>query len=295
MQKREKSMLGIIDIGGGLRGVYTSGIYDYLMDNGIDIEYCLGVSSGSANLITYVAGQKGRTKRFFTEYSFEKKYLGAGSYIKNGMLINLDYIYSEITNSTGKDPLDYEAIKNSSKQFHCVTTVAKTAQPRYFTKDDMQQDDYTLLKACCAMPVACRKPIKFKGERFYDGGVSDPIPFKKAFADGCDKLIICITLPIDYRKTPMPGFLVKLLLAGHSKVRDNILTMHNMYNNGIEAILELERQGKAIVIYPRECFDVNTISGEKENMEKLYQLGYEDGKRIEEFVNEYRAAKGTGN
>lgn len=288
-------MLGIIDIGGGLRGVYTSGIYDYLMDNGIDIEYCLGVSSGSANLITYVAGQKGRTKRFFTEYSFEKKYLGAGSYIKNGMLINLDYIYSEITNSTGKDPLDYEAIKNSSKQFHCVTTVAKTAQPRYFTKDDMQQDDYTLLKACCAMPVACRKPIKFKGERFYDGGVSDPIPFKKAFADGCDKLIICITLPIDYRKTPMPGFLVKLLLAGHSKVRDNILTMHNMYNNGIEAILELERQGKAIVIYPRECFDVNTISGEKENMEKLYQLGYEDGKLIEKFVNEYRAAKGTGN
>ena len=282
-------MLGIIDIGGGLRGVYTSGIYDYLMDNGIDIEYCLGVSSGSANLITYVAGQKGRTKRFYTEYSFEKKYLGAGSYIKNGMLINLDYIYSEITNSTGKDPLDYEAIKNSSKQFHCVTTVAKTAQPRYFTKDDMQQDDYTLLKACCAMPVACRKPIKFKGERFYDGGVSDPIPFKKAFADGCDKLIICITLPIDYRKTPMPGFLVKLLLAGHSKVRDNILTMHNMYNNGIEAILELERQGKAIVIYPRECFDVNTISGEKENMEKLYQLGYEDGKRIEKFVNEYRA------
>lgn len=284
-------MLGIIDIGGGLRGVYTSGIYDYLMDNGIDIEYCLGVSSGSANLITYVAGQKGRTKRFYTEYSFEKKYLGAGSYIKNGMLINLDYIYSEITNSTGKDPLDYEAIKNSSKQFHCVTTVAKTAQPRYFTKDDMQQDDYTLLKACCAMPVACRKPIKFKGERFYDGGVSDPIPFKKAFADGCDKLIICITLPIDYRKTPMPGFLVKLLLAGHSKVRDNILTMHNMYNNGIEAILELERQGKAIVIYPRECFDVNTISGEKENMEKLYQLGYEDGKRIEKFVNEYRAVK----
>lgn len=284
-------MLGIIDIGGGLRGVYTSGIYDYLMDNGVDIEYCLGVSSGSANLITYVAGQRGRTKRFYTEYSFEKKYLGAGCYIKKGMLINLDYIYSEITNSTGKDPLDYEAIKNSSKQFHCVTTLAESAQPRYFTKDDLKQDDYTLLKACCAMPVACRKPINFKGEKFFDGGVSDPLPFNKAFADGCDKLIICITLPIDYRKTPMPEFLVKLLLAGYPKVRDNILTMHNMYNNGIEAITELERQGKALVIYPRECFDVNTISGEKENMEKLYQLGYEDGKKIEKFVNEYKAVK----
>ncbi len=284
-------MLGIIDIGGGLRGVYTAGIYDYLIDNGIEIEYCMGVSSGSGNLINYVSGQRGRAKRFYTEHSFDKNYLGAGSYIKKGMLINLDYIYSTLINSDGKDPLDFDAVKNSSKSFNCVATVAKTGKPCYFTKDDMKQDDYTLLKACCALPVACRKPISFKGEKFFDGGASDPMPYEKAFADGCEKLIICITLPIDHRKTPMPAFLVKLLLAGYPKIRDYVIGMHDVYNNGIESLLELEKQGKAIVIYPRECFDVSTISGEKENMEKLYQLGYEDGKKIEEFVKKYNEEK----
>lgn len=277
-------MTGIIDIGGGLRGIYTSGIYDYLIDKGIDIEYCIGVSSGSANLITYIAGQRGRTKSFYDEYSFDKRYMGVGSYFRKGMLLNLDYIYSEISNSTGKNPLDYEAIKSSSKIFKTVATQASTAAPQYFTKEDMSQDDYTLLKACCALPVACRKPVKFKGGEFFDGGLSDPIPYKKAFADGCDRLIICITKPIDFRKTPMPAWLTKLLLCKYPKIRDSVLTMHNSYNNGIEEILELERQGKVLVVYPRECFGINTLSKDKEGMQKLYELGYEDGRKIEDFI-----------
>lgn len=277
-------MVGIIDIGGGLRGIYTGGIYDYLLDNNIKIDYCLGVSSGSANLINYVAGQRGRTKKFYQEYSFEKEYMGVGSYFRHGMLINLDYLYSGITNSTGKDPLDYEAIKKSTISYNAVSTEALTCAPRYFTKDDLSKDDYTLLKACCAMPVACRKPIDFKGNKFFDGGLSDPIPYKKAFADGCDKLIICITLPKDYRKTPMPEWLVNILLRKYPKVRDSILTMHNSYNNGIEEIFELEKQGKALIIYPEECFGIDTLTREKEGMEKLYQLGYNDGKKIEEYL-----------
>lgn len=282
-------MTGIIDVGGGLRGIYTSGIYDYLLDKGIDIDYCLGVSSGSANLVTYVAGQRGRTKRFYDEYAFEKEYVSIGNYFKRGMLIDLDYIYSDVTNSTGKDPLDYEAVKNSPKKFTCVSTYADTATPRYFTKDDMAQDDYSILKACCAMPVACRRPIKVKGNEYFDGGVSDPIPYKKAFADGVDKLVVCITLPIDYRKTAQPGWLVNILLAKYPKIRDEILVMHNTYNNGIEELIELEKQGKLLVVYPRECFGISTITRDKEGMRKLYELGYEDGKKIEKYLSNEKA------
>ncbi len=277
-------MIGIIDIGGGLRGIYTSGIYDYLLDNDIKIDYCLGVSSGAANLINYVAGQRGRTKRFYQEYSFEKEYMGIGSYFRHGMLINLDYLYSGISSSTGKDPLDYEAIKNSTISYNAVTTEASTCTPRYFTKDDLSKDDYTLLKACCAIPVACRKPVNFNGNQFFDGGLSDPIPYKKAFADGCDKLIICITLPKDFRKPPISEWIVNILLRKYPKMRDSILTMHNSYNNGIEEIFELERQGKALIIYPEECFGIDTLTREKEGMEKLYQLGYNDGKKIEKYL-----------
>lgn len=289
-QKAVIGLIGIIDIGGGLRGIYTSGIYDYLIDNNIDIEYCFGVSSGCGNLITYVAGQRGRTKKFYDEYSFDKEYMGVGSYFKRGMLLNLDYIYSDISNSTGKDPLDYEAIKNSPKIFRTVATKAETSTPQYFTKDDLSQDDYTLLKVCCALPAACRKPIKFKGGEFFDGGLSDPIPYKKAFEEGCDKLIICITKPIDFRKTPMTPWLSKLFLFRYPKILESVLTMHNAYNNGIEEILELERQGKALVVYPRECFGIETLSKDKEGMQKLYELGYEDGKKIEEFINNNKKA-----
>ncbi len=278
-------MIGIIDIGGGLRGIYTSGIYDYLLDNKIDIEYCLGVSSGSANLITYVAGQRGRTKKFYDEYSFDKKFMGAQWYIKKGMLINLDYLYSEISNSDGKDPLDYDAFMNSEKKFTAVGTVAKTGKPHYFGKEDFIKDDYTVLKACTALPGACRNPIKFKGEEYFDGGASDPIPVEKAFADGCDKVIVCITLPIDYRKTPMPETLAKIILMKYPKIRDYVIGLHNDYNSGIEKLIELEKQGRVLIVYPRECFGISTVKRDKAGFEKLYRLGYEDGKKIEEFIN----------
>lgn len=276
-------MIGLIDIGGGMRGVYTSGIYDYLLDNNVKIDYCIGVSSGSGNLITYVAKQRGRSKRFFTDYSFESDYMGVNAVLKSGNLINLNYIYSEVTNSTGKDPLDFETFMNNECRFTCVATEAKTAQPRYFTKEDFTQDNYTALKAACALPVACR-PVKLDDKKYFDGGVSDPIPIKKAFADGCDKVIVCITQPRDFRKTKI-HWAANILVANHRKVLDNILIMHNMYNNGIEELLELEKQGKVLVVDPRECFGVDTIKRDKIGMEKLYQLGYEDGKRIEDFVN----------
>ncbi len=280
-------MIGLIDIGGGMRGVYTSGIYDYLLDHDVKIDYCIGVSSGSGNLLNFVAKQKGRNARFYTEYSFDKEYFGPGAVLKSGNLINLNYIYSDISTSSGKDPLDFEAFMENECRFTCVTTEAESATPRYFTKEDFKKDDYTALKAACALPVACR-PVKIGGKKYFDGGVSDPIPIKKAFADGCDKVIVCITQPRDFRKTKISP-LANILLANHRKVLENVLIMHHMYNNGIEELLELERQGKVLVVDPEFCFGVDTIKRDKQGMQSLYELGYADGKKIEDFVNKTRA------
>ncbi len=277
-------MVGIIDVGGGLRGIYTSGIYDYLLDNSIDIEYCLGVSAGSANLITYIAGQKGRLKRFYEEYSFEKQYLSPGNYLKKGMLIDLDYIYSGITNSTGKDPLDFDAITKSEKRFVTVTTEASTGKPRYFSASDMKADEYTLLKATCALPVVCRNPIDFKGEKHFDGGLSDPIPYKKALADGCDRLIICLTLPLDYEKSPLPEALVKLLLKKYPETGKLIISSASTYNRLIKEIKQLEKEGSVLILAPENCFGIKTVTRDKEGLRKLYNLGYRDGEKIKAFL-----------
>lgn len=282
-------MIGLIDIGGGMRGVYTSGIYDYLLDNNIKIDYCIGVSSGSGNLLNFVAKQKGRSKKFYTEYSFDKDYFGPLAVLKSFSLINLNYIYSEVSGSRGKDPIDYETFANNECLYFCVATDSKTAMPRYFSKDDFAQDEYTSLKAACSFPVACR-PVRIDGKKYFDGGVSDPIPIKKAFADGCDKVIVCITQPRDFRKTKI-HWAANIFLANHPKILDRVLDMHNMYNNGIEELLELERQGKVLVVDPCECFGVDTFKRDKEGMQSLYELGYRDGKRIEDFVNAARAEK----
>lgn len=280
-------MIGIIDVGGGMRGIYTSGIYDYLIDKNIKIDYCIGVSAGSANLITYVAGQKGRTRRFYYDYSYDKMYMGLSSFLRTGSLLNLDYIYSEISNKGGKDPLDYDAIMDSECIFTAVSTDAATGQPKYFGKNDLKNNDYYVLKATCALPLACR-PVSVNGRKYFDGGVSDPIPYKKAFADGCDKVILCITKPVDYQKSRLPS-LVKLLLARYPKTANMLLKMHDKYNNGIKELIELEKQGKALVIYPENCFGVDTLKKSKNGLEALYLEGYRDAEKIEKFITDSKA------
>ena len=278
-------MVGIMDVGGGLRGNYVSGIIDYLLDNSIDIEYCLGVSAGSANLITYIAGQRGRLKSFYEEYSFEKQYMSIHNYFSKGMYINLDYIYSDITNSYGKNPLDFEAIIKSPKKFVAAVTDAQTSEQKYFYKSDLAYDDFTLLKASCALPIINRQPVLFKDRRYFDGGISDPIPYKKAFDDGCDKLIICLTLPINYKKSAFPKWLVNPLLFKYPQIAKAITNSHAIYHGRIDEILKLEEQGKVLILYPEDCFGIKTATRNKIGLDKLYQLGYKNAEKIEKFLN----------
>ena len=278
-------MTGIIDVGGGLRGAFGAGVLDRCLEADINFDYCLGVSAGSANLITYIAGQRGRLKSFYEDYSFEKQYMSIGNYFSKGMYINLDYIYSEITNSYGKNPLDFEAITKSPKKFVAAVTNAQTSEQEYFYKSDFAYDDFTLLKASCALPILTRQPVLFKNGKYFDGGISDPIPYKKAFDDGCDKLIVCLTLPINYKKSAFPKWLVNSLLFKYPQVAKAITMSHTLYHNRINEILKLEEQGKVMILYPEDCFGIKTATRNKIGLNKLYQLGYKDAEKIEKFLN----------
>ena len=171
-------MIGIIDIGGGMRGIYTSGLFDYLMDKGISFRYYLGVSSGSANLIAYAAGQRGRTYNFYTKDAFDKSFMGIGSYLRSGMIMNLDKIF-ENPLKTENGTIDFLDFMTADFSFTAVSTHMKTLEPRYFTKADFTPKDFSALKAAAAMPVACRNPVKFRGDFYFDGGLSDPSPIRR--------------------------------------------------------------------------------------------------------------------
>ncbi len=275
-------MIGFLDTGGGMKGVFTSGIYDFLMDNAVVPEYCIGVSAGSANLITYIAGQKGRTYRFYLDYAFEKDYMSLHNFYKKGSFIDLHYIYSVLSNEGGKDPLSYDGICASKSRFVAVATDADSGQPYYLDKSDLHKNDYTVLKASCAMPII-GKPIELNGKELFDGGISDPIPYKKAFSDGCDKLVVCLTNPIDYEKKALPK-LAERLLHAYPAVAQSVMTMHEKYNTCMQELQMLEMQGKVLILAPKDGNTVKTLTRNAEKLEKMYRDGYYAAKAVLDFI-----------
>lgn len=275
-------MTGFVDVGGGMRGIYTSGIYDGLLDSGIMAEYCIGVSAGSANLITYVAGQRGRTYKFYAEYASERSYMSLYNFRKIGSYIDLNYVYSGISNSTGKNPLDFKAASENSCRFKAVATDALTGKAHYFDKEDMKDDDYSVLKASCAIPMVCR-PVEIGGAKYFDGGVADPIPFERAFADGCDRVVVFLTKPINELKKRPPEIINRLMRA-YPKSAKAVMTMHERYNSGIAELEKLSEQGKALIVAPDDRCGVGTLTRNRTNLDSLYQKGYTDAQKVIEFM-----------
>lgn len=178
--------IGVIDVGGGLRGIYAAGVFDWCLENGVKFDYGIGISAGSANLASYLSGQRGRNYLFYEEYSMRRQYMGAGNMLRSGSFLNLQYIYGTLSNAGCENPLDFEKMSANRMEWYMIATDATTGKPKYFTRSDMHQDDYRVLMASCCIPVAC-KPIVIDGIPYYDGALGDTIPLKKAFADGCDK------------------------------------------------------------------------------------------------------------
>ena len=277
-------MTGIIDVGGGMRGVYTSGIYDYLLDHGVNADYCIGVSAGSANLMTYLAGQKGRSKRFYTKYSRRKEYMGLRTFLRRGSFFDLDYIYSALSNSDGEDPIDYDAFQANPARFVVVATQATSGRPRYFTREDVTRDNYDIIKASSALPAASR-PYRVGGVPYFDGGVSDPVPYKKAMADGCDRLLVLLTRPRDFVRPPLshPAAL-RTALRRYPATMAALSHRHERYNRAVAAIKEMEREGKALLLAPADIEGIDTLRRNSMAMERLYGYGIQDGEKAAAFL-----------
>lgn len=171
---------GVVDVGGGLRGVYASGIFDFCLDTGIQFDLGIGISAGSANVSSYIAGQKKRNYLFYTEYPFRKEYMGLKNFLFKKSYIDLDYVYGTLSNSDGENPLDYQRFLKCPTEFIAVATNAQTGAAAYFGKSDLHQDDYNVLKASSAIPFVCH-PYEVNGILYYDGALGDTVPIEKAF------------------------------------------------------------------------------------------------------------------
>ncbi|MBE6782904.1 MAG: patatin family protein [Ruminococcaceae bacterium] len=274
----------IIDAGGGLRNIYTAGVFDRCLDDNVYFDLCIGVSAGAANISTFLAGQRDRTYRFFHDYSQRKEYMSFGNFIKKGSYLDLDYIYSTLTNSDGEDPLDYPEIEKYKGQFLIVATEAKTGKAHYFTKEDLSQDNYRVINASCAIPVVC-KPVSINGTEYMDGGVAVPVPLEKALEMGADKIVFALSKPKDFRRDNSRNeFLVKLIRRKYPETAKVLLESNAEYDRLLDKAIELEKEGRVLIVSPDDTCGVDTLTKDKEKLHALYEKGYRDAEKIKEFL-----------
>lgn len=281
-----KKKTGIVDVGGGMRGIYAAGVFDFCLDAGIRFDLGIGVSAGSANLVSFAAGQSQRNQRFFAEYSQRKQYMGWENFIRKGSFLDLDYIYGTLSNSAGVDPLNYPAFMANPMEILMVATEAESGNPKYFSKNDISQDNYDVLKASCAIPYVC-KPQFIDMVPYYDGALGDTIPFEKAFELGCDKVVLVLTLPLDtVRTSKKDKFLAARIRKTYPMAAHRLEHRAGQYNVRIAQAKKYADQGKLLFVAPDNTCGVTTLKRKPNCMARLYAKGYSDGHRIVSFLTD---------
>lgn len=274
----------IVDTGGGLRGVYTAGVLDYCLDQGVSFDLAIGVSAGGANLAAFIAGQRGRNYRFYTEYAFRKEYMGLRNLFSRRCYLDLEYIYATLSNSDGEDPLDYPAFCRSRTEMLAVATDAVTGEPVYFSKADVSQDDYRPFMASAAVPLAC-PPCAVGGRLYYDGGLGDPVPIEKAFALGCDRVVLLLTKPKDRpRRRGSERRAAAVIRRKYPASAARLLEQADVINGKVELALRYEREGRLLIVAPDDIMGLETLTRDRRALRRLYDKGYADASAIPGFL-----------
>ncbi|MEZ0536696.1 patatin family protein [Caldicellulosiruptoraceae bacterium PP1] len=263
--------------GGGMRGVYTSGVLDYFMDINLYFPYVVGTSAGACNAVSYISRQKERSKKATIDSLDDPRYINIRNFFKYGYLLHMDLLFDEIPNKL--IPFDYKTFFDAKEECVITATNCNTGKAEYFYKKDCK-DLMLVLRASSSLPFIS-PVVLIDGKPYLDGGITDSIPIQKAIDDGFNKFVIILTRPHDYRKKPFRfERLARRFYPQYPNLVDSIIKRYIVYNNTLDLIDELEKQGKAFVIRPSKLIEVGRLEKDKEKLTRLYNLGIEDAKNI---------------
>ncbi len=269
--------VGLVLEGGGFRGIYSAGVIDYLLEQNIELPYVIGVSMGACNGVNYISKQIGRNLNVPYSYVEDKRYMSYTRLFTKGELFGMNFIFNEIPKKL--IPFDYATYANSSQEFIIGTTDCLTGKP-FYIKTLNYDNLLTSLKASASLPFAS-KMVNFNNKKLLDGGISDPIPYQKAFSDGCDKLIIILTQPFDFIKKPTKfSSIGKLFYPKYPKLVETLSNRYQNYNHQLEEIKKLESEGKVFVIRPNYDIPVSRTERNKQKLKKAFEMGYQDCQNI---------------
>ena len=262
---------GLVLEGGAMRGLFTAGVMDVLMENGIVFDGIVGVSAGAAFGCNYKSGQIGRVLRYNTTYCQDWRYCSFRSLIKTGDLYGADFCYHELPEQL--DLFDDEAFQKNAADFYAVCTDCESGEPVYKKIQSAQYNDLEWIRASASMPLVSRI-VDINGQKLLDGGIADSIPLRFMENSGYANNVVVLTQPRSYRKKKnslLP--LMKLALKKYPKVVDAMARRHINYNETLDYIRKQEQAGKVFVISPDEKLDIGRTEKDPDKLRAVYAIG----------------------
>jgi len=266
--------IGLVLEGGGMRGLFSAGVLDALLDlKELSVNGIVGVSSGALFGVNYVSKQKERAVRYNKKYADDKRYMGLHSWITTGNAVNKDFAFYELPYKL--DVFDNETFKKAKTDFYVVMTNVESGKPEYvLIEDAFAQMEY--LRATSALPFAS-KIIEINGKKYLDGGISDSIPIDFCESLGYDKIIAVLTRPEGTYKEDKLGFLYKLVYRKYPNLVNSLLNMATDYEKVLAKIKDLENKGKIFVVRPPEVLKIGRLEKNRDKIQKVYDTGLNTG------------------
>lgn len=268
---------GLILEGGGMRGVFTCGVLDYLMDKGIRFPYTIGVSAGACNGLSYISNQRGRAKYSNIDLLKKYNYIGIRHFIKKGNIMDFDLMFHTFPEEI--IPYNYKKLAECEEHFEMVTTSCLTGKACYYEEKHNPSRVIDIVKASSSLPFVC--PITYvDGEPMLDGGIADSIPIKRARELGYDNNVVVLTRNKGYRKPISDMKYVSLFYKKFPAIQEAIRQRNIIYNEQISMIESMENKGEIIVIRPQKPIEVDRMERDCKKLLDLYEEGYELAKLI---------------
>lgn len=265
---------GLVLEGGGMRGAYTAGILETLLEEKITFPYIIGVSAGACVASSYVSKQLGRNRRVNIDLVRHPDYLSFRNIIKKGQVFGMDFLFDRVPKEL--DPFDFEAFYTNNQEFVLVATDCETGKPYYFQAPRDKEELLLGLRATSSLPYMA-PIVPLHNRLLLDGGLTDPVPIRKTFEDGCQKAVVVLTRNKGYRKTPsnVPKPF-RLKYRKTPKVIDVMLRRYQVYNDTMDDLDELEKKGNIFIIRPKEPLKVKRVERNTDKLSELYEQGQKD-------------------
>lgn len=276
---------GLVLEGGGLRALFTAGVMDEMMDNGIEFDGAVGVSAGASFGCNYKSKQIGRSLRYNIDFKDDPRYMGWRSLWKTGDWVGAEFSYHVLP--VDLDPVDFDTYANNPMEFHLVCTDVDTGKPVYHQLPVIDHEALDWVRASASLPIIS-KPVHLNGMRLLDGGLVDSIPLEYFQKQGYERNVVILTQPKGFKKSAPKGIkLMRWLLRKTPAVAEALATRHLMYNRELDYLSEQELLGNTFLIYPEDELPIGRIEQDEAKMRNVYQMGRNAAKEKMEALKKF--------